>query len=190
MRRTLRGTARGTTRGTTRSTTTNAMPVPTQNPASSTRQGPALVALLLGAVCIAMSPIFVRVSETGPTATAFWRVALALPVLWPLYAFFGRRSESGAADPSARWLLATAGLAFTGDLFFWHFSVKFTSVANSTLLANLAAIFVTLAAWLLFRQKPSRLFLVGLITALTGVGVLVSTACRSPPRRCSAIPSA
>ncbi|MSP97130.1 MAG: DMT family transporter [Betaproteobacteria bacterium] len=134
-----------------------------------------MFALLCGAVCIALSPIFVRVSETGPTATAFWRVALALPLLWPLYAFLGRRIAPDSRDASTRWLLGVAGIAFAGDLFFWHFSVKFTSVANSTLLANLAAIFVTLAAWLLFSQKPSRLFLVGLITALTGVGMLVST---------------
>lgn len=139
------------------------------------REGLALLALLLGAVCIALSPIFVRVSETGPTATAFWRVALALPALWPMYLLFGRRDAPASPDPSVRWLFAAAGLAFSGDLFFWHFSVKFTSVANSTLLANLAAIFVTLAAWLLFRQKPSRLFLAGLVTALAGVGMLVST---------------
>ena len=42
---------------------------------------PALGALLLGATCIALSPIFVRLSEAGPTATAFWRVALAVPAL-------------------------------------------------------------------------------------------------------------
>ena len=38
---------------------------------------PAIGALVTGATCIALSPIFVRVSEAGPTATAFWRVALA-----------------------------------------------------------------------------------------------------------------
>lgn len=138
-------------------------------------QGLALLALLAGAVCIAMSPIFVRVSETGPTATAFWRVALAVPVLLPLYLAFGRGSGEAVSPRPTRWLLVAAGVAFAGDLFFWHFSVRFTSVANSTLLANLAAIFVTLAAWLLYRQKPSRLFLVGLVTALTGVVMLVST---------------
>ena len=42
---------------------------------------PALAALLAGATCIALSPIFVRVSEAGPTATAFWRVAIAVPRL-------------------------------------------------------------------------------------------------------------
>ena len=42
---------------------------------------PALGALLVGASCIALSPIFVRLSEVGPTATAFWRVAFAVPFL-------------------------------------------------------------------------------------------------------------
>jgi drug/metabolite transporter (DMT)-like permease len=139
------------------------------------REGLALVALLLGAVCIALSPIFVRASETGPTATAFWRVCLAVPVLWPLYLAFGRSTEATAPAKPSGWLLVVAGIAFAGDLFFWHFSVKFTSVANSTLLANLASVFVTLAAWLLYRQRPTRLFLIGLVTALAGVGMLVST---------------
>ena len=59
------------------------------------RAGLALIALLCGAVCIALSPIFVRVSETGPTATAFWRVALAVPALWLMYAAFGVCGPAG-----------------------------------------------------------------------------------------------
>ena len=146
----------------------------------------ALAALLGGAICIALSPIFVRVSETGPTATAFWRVALAVPALWLLYAGFGRTNqtrEHATREPSksSGWLLAGAAAAFTGDLVFWHFSVTLTTVANSTLLANLAAIFVTLAAWLIFGQKPNRLFLAGLVTALAGVGMLVSTSMAFSP---------
>jgi drug/metabolite transporter (DMT)-like permease len=144
---------------------------PTMRP----REGLALLALLLGAVCIAMSPIFVRVSETGPTATAFWRVALAVPALWALYAAWGRKVPASISAAPAAKLFIYAAIAFAGDLAVWHLSVKFTSVANSTLLANLAAIFVTLAAWLVFHQKPSRLFLVGLVTAMVGVGMLVST---------------
>lgn len=134
---------------------------------------PALTALLAGATCIALSPIFVRVSEAGPTATAFWRVALAVPPLWLLY-FLVRRGAAPAH--SARWgLLVAAGLAFAGDLAFWHSSIKLTSVANSTLLANLASLFVTLAAWIFLRQRPSALFLAGLAAALIGVGMLVKT---------------
>ena len=140
--------------------------------AKNSSLNPALAALLFGATCIALSPIFVRLSEAGPTATAFWRVALAVPVLW-LFALSGkpaRRRYSG------RWLLlVAAGFAFAGDLAFWHLAIKFTSVANSTLLANLASIFVTLAAWMFLRQRPSGLFLAGLAVALAGVALLVRT---------------
>lgn len=139
-------------------------------------QGLALTALLLGAVCIGMSPIFVRVSEAGPTATAFWRVALAVPVLWVLYGAWGRTSADSAAPAALPWrLFFGAAIAFAGDLGFWHISLKLTSVANSTLLANLSAIFVTLAAWLFFGEKPTRLFVAGLVTAMAGVTMLVST---------------
>ena len=127
---------------------------------------PALPALLLGAVFIALSPIFVRLSEAGPISTAFWRVALALPVLW----LFFRLPLQGP-----KLLFLAAGIAFAGDLVFWHKSIEFTSVANSTLLANLASIFVTLAAWVLWRERPRPLFLIALALALGGVALLVHT---------------
>jgi drug/metabolite transporter (DMT)-like permease len=132
---------------------------------------PALGALFLGATCIALSPIFVRLSEAGPTATAFWRVALAVVPLW--IALF---LKNGKASFAGKWpLLLAAGCAFAGDLAFWHSSIKLTSVANSTLLANLASLFVTLAAWIFLKQRPSRLFVAGLGAALLGVTLLVQT---------------
>lgn len=135
---------------------------------------PALAALLCGATCIALSPIFVRLAETGPTASAFWRVAIAVPALWLLYFL-----REGSAPPrrygGRAWLLLAAGFAFAGDLGFWHLSIQYTSVANSTLLANLASIFVTLAAWIFLRERPSGVFLAGLACALAGVGLLVSS---------------
>jgi len=140
---------------------------------------PALGALLVGASCIALSPIFVRLSEAGPTATAFWRVALAVPALWILVFF---RNHPASGNPSRKtFLLFAAGLAFAGDLAFWHTSIKLTSVANSTLLANLASIFVTLAAWIFLRQRPAPMFLAGLAAALSGVALLVHTSLHFSP---------
>src|SRR5437763_14199228 len=83
---------------------------------------PALGALLLGATCIALSPIFVRLSAAGPTATAFWRVALAVPPLW-LAAALSR----SAFNLSRRSLLAAARIAFAGDLAFWHTRALFAA---------------------------------------------------------------
>jgi drug/metabolite transporter (DMT)-like permease len=133
-------------------------------------QGLPLAALFSGAVCIALSPIWVRVADVGPTASAFWRVCLAVPLLWLLFLSLGR----GAGGPVLPWRsMLLAGIAFAGDLAFWHWSIQYTSVANSTLLANLASIFVTLAVWLLWKQRPSSLFLGGLVAALAGTGMLV-----------------
>jgi drug/metabolite transporter (DMT)-like permease len=140
-------------------------------PASDVRsQGAALAALFAGAVCIALSPIWVRVSDVGPTASAFWRVALAVPLLWTLVLSFNR--GTAVFRPPLAPLLLT-GIAFAGDLAFWHWSIRYTSVANSTLLANLASIFVTLAAWVLWKQRPTSVFLAGLAAALLGTGLLV-----------------
>jgi len=132
-------------------------------------RGLPLTALFCGALCIALSPIWVRVSDVGPTASAFWRVALAVPLLWTL--FFSLKTDEIKKIPLPA--LLAAGLAFAGDLAFWHWSVHYTSVANSTLLANLASIFVTLAAWILWKQRPSGLFLTGLAAALVGTALLV-----------------
>lgn len=136
----------------------------------------AFVALIAGALAISFSPIFVRVSELEPTATAFWRVFLALPLL---IVWTGGR-HSRVVPPRHTGLrlrelclLALPGVAFAGDLFFWHWSIQFTSVANSTLFANLAPIFVVLAAWLLFGQRFSRLFLAGLAIAVAGAALLI-----------------
>jgi drug/metabolite transporter (DMT)-like permease len=135
-------------------------------------RGLSLIALFAGATFIALSPIWVRVSDVGPTASAFWRVTLAVPLLWGLF-FSLKTNETKKIPRAQRPLLLATGIAFAGDLAFWHWSIQYTSVANSTLLANLASIFVTLAAWVLWKQRPSGLFLTGLATALLGVGLLV-----------------
>ena len=144
----------------------------------------ALPALIAGAIGISFSPIFARISELGPTATAFHRVLLAAPVLWAFLAYTDRHVKPASSFPEPLsgprglnrrefWLLVFAGVAFAGDLGFWHWSIKLTSVANSTLLANLTPIFVTLTAWLMFRERVSGLFLIALVLALGGVTVMV-----------------
>ena len=131
----------------------------------------AITALLLGAAAIAFAPILVRITDTSPTASAFWRMALASPPLW-LWVYASERN--GAPAGRAQWkLLLPAGLFFAADLGAWHWSILFTSVANATLELNLAPIFVTIGAWLLFRQRASRLFLLALLVTLVGAGLLI-----------------
>ena len=131
----------------------------------------AFAGLLIGGCAIAFAPILVRLADTGPVASAFWRCALAAPLLWA-WAFHVRGAEvvNARVPPMA---LIGAGLFFAADLGVWHFSILYTSVANSTLLANLAPIFVTLAGWLLWKQKVTGTFLAGMVLAIGGMFVLV-----------------
>jgi drug/metabolite transporter (DMT)-like permease len=134
----------------------------------------ALAALLLGGIVIGCSPIFVRLSEVGPMTTAFWRVALGMLPLLAWQAASPARGEADArpAGFSDYVALCVPGVMLAGDLVAWHISLHLTSVANATLLANMAPIFVTLGGWLLFRTKISRIFLTGLALALAGVVIL------------------
>lgn len=135
----------------------------------------ALAALVTGAALIGFAPIFVRLSDVGYTAAAFWRVALSLPLLALLW-LPGRRPET-AAGPALRWLLL-GGLFFAADLAVWHQSIRYTSVANSTLLANLSPIFVTAGSVWLFAEQINRRFLAGLALALAGSALLVASSFR------------
>lgn len=156
-----------------------------EQPGAPARAGLGLwpsVALFSGAVCIATAPIFVRLAETGPLSTAFWRVVLSLPIAWLWWgcARRGRDPRPPVPRRSAA-ILVWTGLFFAADLGIWHVSLMLTSVANSTLLVNTAPFFVTLGAWWLFGQRARPLFWAAMILAFVGASLLVNASlARSP----------
>jgi drug/metabolite transporter (DMT)-like permease len=123
--------------------------------------------LVAGAVAIGFAPIFVRLSSAGPVATAFWRMALAVPVLWML----ASRQNVSAAGTFRSPIIWLAGLAFALDLTAWHFSIRLTSVTNATLLANCAVLLVPLLSWL-FLRRAVRLSTIG-CAALAFAGIVL-----------------
>ena len=149
------------------------------------------LALLLGAISIGFAPIFVRLSEVGPVATAFWRLALAVPVLCVLAVAGQKRRarealRAGEAKPGPALAfpraMTLAGLFFAADLAVWHWSIKFTSVTNSTLLANFAPVWVILFGWIVFGERVTRGFFAAMLVALLGVILLVGSDFALQPR--------
>lgn len=135
-----------------------------------------LLALFAGALCIGSAGIFVRLSETGPTATAFWRGALALPLLG-MWMLLERRTarHAGAAPASLRDpMLFWAGVFFAGDLALWHAALLATSIAAATLEANCAPLFVTLFAWVLWGERPRLGFVAALLLAFGGMLLILA----------------
>jgi drug/metabolite transporter (DMT)-like permease len=139
----------------------------------------ALSALFAGALTIGSSGIFVRLSQTGPTATAFWRGLLALPPL-ALWAWLERSGRRAAADPARSPpslrdpMFLWAGVFFAGDLALWHSSLLLTSIAASTLEANCAPMLVTLLAWALWGERPRLAFLAAIALAFGGMLLILA----------------
>ncbi len=133
----------------------------------------ALPALLLGAIALGLSGTWVKLAETGPISTAFYRLAIAAP----LFLLYLQAAPSEAANrrgvTGRDWaLLALAGFFFAADIAVWNFALNHTSVANGALIGNMASIFVTLGAWLFLGERITPIFLAGMALAITGAGIL------------------
>jgi drug/metabolite transporter (DMT)-like permease len=134
----------------------------------------AFLALLVGGIAIGFAGIFMRLSDVNPLASAFWRMALAAPLLW-IWAFAVKEQDAAAmkrTDYTAA--LALAGIYFAGDMALWHLSLHFTTVSNATLLSNFAPIFIALWLWFAYKIRFARIFIVGMVIALVGAVMLVA----------------
>lgn len=138
----------------------------------------AALAIVAGAVMIGSSPILIRLSELSPNATAFHRVALAVPVLMLAMALMGPPAGARTTEKPPAWThgaMALGGALFALDLVCFHWSLSYTTVANSVLLLNFAPVFASLAAWGLYGERLSPPFLASLAVALLGVALLAGS---------------
>ena len=170
---------------------------------SQTRPGTlaalAAAGVVLGAIATSSNPVFVRLSDVPETASAFHRMAWALPAfaLWGFAAGLDtRRTGAGkgrgapvvAQRPRSRrlvrsigiptehrdlLLLVLCGVFFAGDLAALHAAVNLTTAANAILFLNAQPIYVSVGAWLLFGERMGPRFIGA--TALAMVGVVVLT---------------
>ena len=142
----------------------------------------AFAALALGALAMGLSPVFVRWADVGPFTSAFWRVFLALPLL---YGWMRAAEQGTPAAKGPRFLftlpIVMAGLAFTGDLLVWHLSILTTSVANATFFATTAPIWVIAFGWLLFRERVGASILTGLALCILGGAALLARSLQIQP---------
>lgn len=133
-----------------------------------------ITSILLGGVAIGSAAIFMRLAPVAPSAAAFWRMALSIPVFMIfILAVPANRQQLKAINRPQMVQMALVGFWFALDLFFWHWAVARTTVANATLLANLASVFTVVVGFFLFKETFSKLFLAGLVLAVVGAATLV-----------------
>ncbi|WP_322964994.1 DMT family transporter [Sphingomonas fuzhouensis] len=143
----------------------------------------AFAAVILANIALAFGPLLVRMADTGPVASAFWRITLAAPML-ALVALLGpARPRMPGKGQGILWsLLLIGGIAFAGDLGTWHIGIRQTTMANATLFGNSATFIFPLYGFLVARAWPSRSQGVALILAAIGAGLLMGRSYQVDPR--------
>jgi drug/metabolite transporter (DMT)-like permease len=125
--------------------------------------------LILGVAAISISATLVKlVPDLPPTTSAFYRTfysALILLVISLMY----RKSEF--QPNNLRWLGPSvwAGFFLAADLIIWHKTIFYIGSGPATLLGNSQIMFVSIFAFLFFKEKFSPLFLVFLPLIFTGL---------------------
>ena len=106
--------------------------------------------MLAGAVLIGSNGLMVRLADTAPTVSAFYRMLFAAAMLGALVAARG----DWRPLPRAVWVLALLpAAAFAADLWLWHRSILLVGPGLATLLANAQVFFMALAGVLLFGER-------------------------------------
>ncbi len=167
-----------------------AIPIPGPMPLGNGKSGHAgegapalpLLAVVVANVALAFGPWFVRLADTGPVAAAFWRMALALPLIVMLAIASGTR-VAALRLPGKMWvLLALAGVAFAMDLGSWHVGILQTTLANATLFGNSATFIFPIYGFVVARNWPTRTQGLALLLAALGAGLLMGRSYQLDPR--------
>jgi len=125
--------------------------------------------LIIGIICISFSPIFVKLAVSPPIASGFYRIFFAWIVLAPYCIYKGALK----IERKALWIALLGGVVFGADIAIWNLSLMKISATISTLIANLAPVWVGLLSFIVLRKRSGVLFWVGTWVAILGMVVLV-----------------
>ena len=140
--------------------------------------------LSLALLCLSITPIFIRLSETdlGAQGTVFNRLLIFALVFGTGRALSQRLTPTASVSeeldrqPPLTWrqwfLFLALGLSSIATLGLFALALEYTSLAKSIFLNNLTPVFTSLIAWLGLGQRFDEKFWLGMSLALTGAVAL------------------
>lgn len=129
-----------------------------------------MLQLVFGVLMISVSGVFVKLVDTDPTTTAFYRMLFGGLVL---AGFTLARRESLWFGARFMIFAVLAAMWFAGDLYFWHRSILHVGVGLATLLANFQVFLLALAGYLIYAERPGMRLVFAIPLAFAGLVLLV-----------------
>ena len=128
--------------------------------------------LVLGVLTVSSAAIFIRlcIEAAGVSGLGFSlflaasRLSLASLILLPLW----RSLPQTQIYSGAYYYAVAAGVCLALHFATWITSLSFTSIAASTTLVTTNPVWVVIISWWWFREKPTRLTILGIAIALLG----------------------
>ena len=129
--------------------------------------------LIIGAIAIAFSPIFVRFSDVDPIMTAFYRIFISLPFFIFFSSFNIIEKVKFPEFNNSYVIFLVSGIFFALDLICWHWSIKLTTVSKATFLSNLAPIVVIIFSLIFLKERFSKFFYLAALLSMVGMLMLL-----------------
>lgn len=130
----------------------------------------ARIALFIGILCISIFPVIVRMNLTSGLISAFYRMAIATAILFPVALYKGKL---GLKNRKLIFPIAICGILFASDIAVWNISIQQSSATQATLLTNLSPIWVGIFSFVFLNYRPRKSFWLGTFIALIGMMVFV-----------------
>ncbi|WP_243346345.1 DMT family transporter [Parabacteroides sp. FAFU027] len=125
--------------------------------------------LLAGILCISWSAILVKLAGISGLSSGFYRMFIGTLGVIPFWLYYRK--------PITDWrgvrVAMLCGTFFAIDIALWNSSIMLSKAAISTLLANLAPVWVGVGAILILKEKPGRIFWTGTAISLLGVSIII-----------------
>jgi len=127
------------------------------------------ILLLFGVLCISWSAILVKIADISGFGSGFYRLLFGTIGIIPVWLYF----RKPITDRQGMKVAIICGVLFACDIALWNSSIMLSKASISTLLANLAPVWVGIGALLFMKEKPTRIFWIGTVIAILGVSIIV-----------------
>jgi drug/metabolite transporter (DMT)-like permease len=125
--------------------------------------------LFFGVLALSTSAIFVKLANAPSSITAFYRLFIVALILLPFVLLNkGRRQELRALSKQQWGFGILSGLFLAMHYVLWFESLRYTSVASSTVLVTLQPLFAIVGGYFFFQERFSRGAIMGCLIAIVG----------------------